>query len=255
MITLKFPGPIPANREFPARGAKDPQPSASASALGDFNRLDYEGWGAKNQDRMSWVPDPLNPSRTVAQLEVRGTDTADQFGGCRASMWRNADNLPGTEGWVSYGFLLPAGFVWPNTWMLIYQMFSSGGNPAQALELRTPPSGGSVRNYLWWKNQTAPTTSRIYHQLAPATLNVWHRVVINTKFSPGLDGHSNVWHSLKTKPDLSQPPLVRFSGRTLYDSSPGRENVFLYRDPSSVPTQIQRILVDSFVRATSKDDL
>jgi Polysaccharide lyase len=223
-----------AGSDLPEQACGDPDRSANCSADNGFNRADYEGWGALNgvNERQQWVTDPTGSGETVAQLEVYGTDTADQYGGTRSSLWRTPDNCNGCEGWVAFGFYLPSDFVYPDSWFLLYQLFSSGGNPAQALELKGAGCAGvAPRNHLCWKDQTAPYSGVHYADLGLVRPGHWHYLVEHVRFSDTSSGFDQVWLGTDSIPDLSRAPLGEFSGNTLYDSSPGRSNILLYRDP------------------------
>jgi hypothetical protein len=215
-------------------------PSADCSADNGFNRSDYEGWGNSDDsnDRIRWVDDPGGSGKTVAQFNVYGTDVSDQFSQVKTNLWKTPpDNCNGCEGWYAIGFYIPNGFIYPDTWFLLMQNHAGAGNPAQSIELRTPPGGGSVRNYLYWKDQTAPTSGWRHFPLGRVQEGHWVYLVAHIYLTTTTNGYSQVWYSVDRLPDLSSAPVVNDQSiNTLYPGyGTGTASLPLYRDagPSS----------------------
>jgi Polysaccharide lyase len=238
---LVFPStPQSSGTPLPQHACADPNPSDGCAADNGFNRSDYAGWGngSGSNDRISWVADPSGSGKTVAQFNVYGTDVSDQFQQVKTNLWRTpADNCDGCEGWYAVGFYIPNGFIYPDTWFLLMQNHGGAGNPAQSIELRTPPSGGSVRNYIYWKNQTAPTSGWSYFPLAPVREGHWVYIVAHIYLTTTTNGYVQVWSSTDALPDISSPPAVNQQRiNTLYPGyGTGTASLPLYRDagPSS----------------------
>jgi chitodextrinase len=238
---LMFPSlPGVLGMPLPQHACADPNPSATCFADNGFNHSDYEGWGngEGSNDRLRWVADPTGSGKTVVQFNVYGTDVSDQFSQVKTNLWKTpADNCDGCEGWYAVGFYIPNGFVYPDTWFLLMQNHGGAGNPAQAIELRTPPNGGSVRNYIYWKNQTAPTAGWSYFPLAPVREGHWVYIVAHIYLTTTTNGYVQVWYSSDTLPDVSAPPAVDQQHiNTLYPGyGTGTASLPLYRDagPSS----------------------
>ena len=203
-------------------------------------------------ERMNWVSDPYGSLKTVAKFDVYGTDDADQWGGTRTTLWRTPDNCSGCEAWQAFGFYIPAGFQYPDDWFLLYQDFSSGGNPAQALELRNGSgcAGTTPRTYLCWKDQTAPDSGLHYFPLGPAAEGHWAYIVEHIKFLNTIAGFDQVWYSVDALPDTSRPPLVDWHGITAYTTDPNRSNIFMYRAAGS-SSQHQTVYYCGFHRAAN----
>jgi hypothetical protein len=201
-------------------------------------------------ERMAWALDPGGSLKTVARFDVYGTDDADQFGGTRTSLYRAADNCSGCVAWQAWGTYIPSNFQFPDDWFALYQDFSSGGNPPQALELRNGAAcdGSAPRNYLCWKDQTEPESGRNYFPLGPAQPGHWFYIVENIKFLNTSYGFDKVWYAVDALPDTSRPPLVDWHGITAYTTGPNRSNIFLYRGWSS-NSQHQTVYFCGFHRA------
>jgi hypothetical protein len=248
-----FPRNVLVMADAPERACADfsPAPPANCAAFRDYDRSDYKGGSNQNgvNERMEFVPDPAGSDNVVLRMDVFGTDVADQYGGTRTSIYKKGVNCHGCESWNAFGVFIPVGFVYPDTWMLLYQMFSSGGNPAQALELRTSPFGGIRRDYLWWKNQQATTSNRTYAPLGPVQEGHWHYFVQRARYS-STDGFNTVWHSVDHLPDVTLPPKVNFVGKTLYTTAAGADHMFMYRDPGPV-SQHQTVYFCGFHRAAT----
>jgi chitodextrinase len=240
---------------FPGHACGDSSPSANCADEGGFNRSDYEGWSTGVNDRMSWAADPAGSGKTVARFEVYGDDSADQYGGTRTSLYRNADEQFGEEAWKAFGFYVPLDFQYPDQWFLLYQTFSGGGNPAQALELRGPDCGnGAPRTELCWKDQTASGSGRHYFDLGPVTPGHWTYIVENILVSTGSDGFDHVWRTGDAMPDVSKKPTSDWSGITAWGSKPSRSNLLLYRG-ASTHSQHQIVYFCGFTREASSGAL
>ena len=255
---LQFPAglPGPAGTTLPEHGCADPSPSVGCVLDNGFNRSDYAGWGSTSgtNDRMKWVQDPSGSGKTVAQFNVYGTDVSDQFSQVKANLWRTpSDNCDGCDAWFAVGFYIPSGFVFPDTWFLLMQNHGGAGNPAQAIELRTPPGGGSVRNYIYWKNQTAPTSGWTYFPLAPVQEGHWVYVVAHIYLTTTENGYAQVWYHADSLPNISLPPLVDDENiNTLYPGyGTGTASLPLYRDASSDPNQHQIVDYCGYHRAAT----
>ena len=137
-------------------------------------------------------------------------------------------------------------------WFLLYQDFSSSGQPAQALELRNGSgcAGTTPRNYLCWKDQTAPSSGVHYFPLAPASPGHWAYVVEHIKFLNTSAGFDKVWYGVDSLPDTSRPPLVDWHGITAYTTEPNRSNIFMYRAAGS-SSQHQTVYYCGFHRAAN----
>ena len=251
-LALIFPRNIgPPGTPLPARGCADPLALVDCVGIEDFNRADYEGWTFDVNDRMSWQPDPGGSGKTVVQFTVLGGDNADQFGGTRTSLWRVADNCSGCTAWQAFGLYIPVGFTWPDTFFLLYQDFSSGGNPAQALELRGAGCASAApRDHFCWKDQTAPGSGRNYADLGLVQPGRWFYIAEQIEFLDTSGGSDRVWSSYDTLPDVGAPPQVNWSGPTAYTTGPNRTNILEYRDPSSQPPAI--VYYCGFHRASSE---
>ena len=201
---LIFPAKAPApGTPFPRRLKGDPSASSNSADAASFLRSDYEGWASTSgaHPRIKWVADPAGSGVTVMQMDVVGTDNADQWGGCRATIGsdRQADQKEGNSGWASLAVYLPTDFVRPDQWMLIWQNFSTGGNPAQAIEFKAKT--GSVRDRFQWKIQHSPTGAREYYDLGPALLGRWHYFLWYIDFTVKTTGRVAVWYSADAMPD------------------------------------------------------
>jgi hypothetical protein len=213
-------------------------PSLNCAQEGGFNRSDYEGWSILNDvnERISWATDPAGSGKTVAQFNVYGTDVSDQFGQVKTNLWKTPpDNCEGCEAWFALGFYIPSGFIYPDTWFLLMQNHGGAGNPAQAIELRTPPSGGSVRNYIYWKDQTAPTSGWTHFPLGPVQEGHWVYIVAHIYFTTTTSGYVQVWYGVDSLPNVSGPPAVNHQNiNTLYPGyGTGTASLPLYRDVGS----------------------
>jgi Polysaccharide lyase len=220
---LIFPSksPVPApGTPFPRRLTGDPSKSSNAADAAGFLRSDYEGWAslaAGNHPRINWVADPLGSGLSVMQMEVFGDDNADQWGGTRCTIGsdKSSDQKEGNSGWASMAVLLPTGFQRPDQWMLIWQNFSTGGNPAQAIEFRA--KSGSTRDTFYWKNQHSQTGTREYYELGPAFLNRWHYFLWYIDFTTSNNGRVAVWYSIDKMPNPDvDPSKVDVRSNTLY---------------------------------------
>jgi hypothetical protein len=231
---LIFPkAPLPPG-PFPERLVGDPSPSLTAFEALDLRRSDYEGWSKLDgiNPRISWVADPAGSGLTVMRTEVYGDDKADQLGGCRATVGNDhvADQSEGKSGYASLGIYLPSDFQRPDQWMLLWQNFSTGGNPPQAIELRPGPSGGSVKNWFWWKNQRKPTSKRTYSPLGPALTERWHYFLwLIDPFTVTSQATVKVWYKLDSMPDPGADAAeVSVSGiNTLYKRGRSGSKVWL----------------------------
>jgi hypothetical protein len=230
---LIFPGiPGAIGTTLPERACGDTSPSTNCAQEGGFDRSDYEGWSVLNgaNERMQWVADPTGSGNTVAQFDVFGTDLADQFGGTRTSLWRNADNCSGCEAWQAWGTYIPANFQFPDGWFLLYQDFSSGGNPAQAIELRGAGCLSAIpRTELCWKDQTATNSGQHYFDLGPAQVGHWFYIIEDIKFLNTSAGFDKVWYAVDQLPDITQAPKVNWAGITAYTTGANRSNIMMYR--------------------------
>jgi chitodextrinase len=225
---------------LPQHACEDPSPSTGCAGDSGFNHSDYEGWGnaSGSNDRMKFVSDPGGSGKTVVQFDVYGTDTSDQFNQVKTNLWKSpADNCDGCEAWYAVGFYIPKGFVYPDTWFLLMQNHGGAGNPAQAIELRVPPGGGSVRNYIYWKDQTAPTSGWTYFPLGPVQEGHWVYIVAHIYLTTASNGSVQVWYKADSLPDVSATPAVNHRNiNTLYPGyGAGTASLPLYRDagPSS----------------------
>jgi hypothetical protein len=249
-----FPSqPGAAGTDLPEHACGDPSPSVNCSQGGDWDRSDYEGWASLNgvNERMAWVVDPAGSGKTVVRFDVYGTDLADQYGGNRVSLWKTADNASGSTAWQVFGVLLPAGFVYPDTWFLLYQDFSSGGNPAQALELMGAGCVSAMpRNHFCWKDQTAPSSGKNYVDLGAVVPGHWFYVAEQIKFLNTSAGFDKVWRSNDALPDTSLAPTVNWAGITAYTTAANRSNILLYRDVGPV-AQHQTVFYCGFHRAST----
>jgi hypothetical protein len=237
---------------LPEHACGDPAPSFDCALLGGFTRSDYEGWAILDgvNERMVWAADPNGSGKTVARFDVYGTDDADEYGGTRTSLYRNPDNCSGCEAWQAWGTYIPSNFQFPDDWFALYQDFSSGGNPAQALELRNGSgcAGTTPRNYLCWKDQTAPGSGLHYFPLGPASEGHWAYIVEHIKFLNTSAGFDKVWYSVDSLPDTSRAPSVDWSGITAYTTDPNRSTIFMYRAAGS-SSQHQTVYYCGFHRA------
>jgi hypothetical protein len=181
---------------------------------------------------MEWVADPGGSGKVVLQMDIYGDDVADQYGGTRTSLYRNDQNCFGCEAWAAFAFYIPNGFKYPDQWFALYQMFyPGGGSPPISLELRTH-NGGNARNHLYWSNRAVSGGPATLTPLGPVSEGAWHYIVQHTRYSSG-SGFNRVWLGYGSVPDTSRPALVNWSGGTLFGSSTGRENIFLYRGAST----------------------
>jgi len=236
---------FPTNLAIPGttlaqHACEDPSPSAGCFLDNGFNHSDYEGWGSNtgSNDRMKFVSDPGGSGKTVVQFDVYGTDTSDQFNQVKTNLWKTpSDNCNGCEAWYAVGFYIPKGFVYPDTWFLLMQNHGGAGNPAQAIELRTPPGGGSVRNYIYWKDQTAPTSGWSYFPLGPVQEGHWVYIVAHIYLTTATNGSVQVWYKVDSLPNVSTTPAFDHRNiNTLYPGyGAGTASLPLYRDagPSS----------------------
>lgn len=234
--------------EFPSRLSGDPHPSTNASDAAQFLRSDYEGWGSPTaagpvtHPRIKWIDDPAGSGLKVMQMIVEGTDDADQWGGCRCTIGsdKQSDQKEGNAGWASMAVWLPQDFQYPDTWFLLWQNFSTSGNPAQAIELRA--KSGNTRNYFYWKNQYGPSSSKNYFELGPADLGVWHYFAWYIEFTVRASGTTQVWYKRGSMPDpTNEAPKVDVHGiNTLYSGGEAGSKVWLalYRDPSKNQRQV-----------------
>jgi hypothetical protein len=249
-----FPADVGSpGQSLPEHACKDPSPSANCSVEGGFNRSDYNGWKTLNgvNERMTWASDPAGSSHTVARFDVYGNDNADQYGGTRTSLWRNPDNCSGCTAWQTFGVLIPSGFQYPDGWFLLYQDFSSGGNPAQSLELMGAGCvSAAPRNHLCWKDQTATTSGIHRFDLGAVRQGHWFYITENIEFLNTSSGFDNVWDSWDTKPNVSLAPAVHWSGITAYTTGANRSNILLYR-ATSTASQHQTVYYCGFHRAAS----
>jgi Polysaccharide lyase len=189
----------------------------------------------------------------VVRFDVYGTDSGDQYGGVRTDISKTPrDNCNGCDGWFAFGWYFPTDFVFPDTWFALLQNHGGSGNPPQSLELRTPPTGGTTRNYLYWKNQTQPSTGRTWFPLGPVQRGHWHYFLAQIKFRDDPTGEVRVWYSVDRLPDPTQAPTVEQMGiNTLYSgyADKGRADLLLYRDYSSAAGQHQVAYACGYHRA------
>jgi hypothetical protein len=123
--------------------------------------------------------------------------------------------------------------------------------PAQALELRNGSgcAGAAPRNYLCWKNQTAPSSGIHYFPLGTVQEGHWHYIVEHIKFLNTSAGFDKVWYSVDSLPDMSRAPSVDWSGITAYTTGANRSNIFMYRAAGSL-LQHQTVYYCAFHRAS-----
>jgi hypothetical protein len=133
---LIFPASTGAGHPVPKRLKGDP---ASFLELADAasSALRLRGWASTSgahPDQMGGRP--AGSGVTVMQMDVVGTDEADQWGGCRAiGSDRQSDQSEGKSGWASMAVYLPTNFIRPDQWMLIWQN----------LDRRQPGAGDRVQ--------------------------------------------------------------------------------------------------------------
>lgn len=249
---LIFPGKSGApGADLPEHACADPSPSIDCARVLNFDRATYDGWATlgDGNPRQRWALDPSGSGKVVYRAEVRGSDR-DQYGQVKTNLYQNAaTNCNGCSGWYALGLYFPVGFVYPDTWFLLYQNWNTG-NPAQAIELRTP-AGGGRRDHIFWKNQQQPTFGSTYTNLGPVREGHWHYLLAYIELRSDGTGVTKVWYSVDAKPDPTRAPRVDFVGNTLY---PGHENegvvsMPLYRAASSDPAQAQVVYYCGFRRA------
>ena len=232
---MTFPFLAPVIGDAPTRACDDPSAPANCGGFEGFSQTDYEGWGTQNgvNERMEFVADPSGSGKTVLQMEVFGTDTADAFGGTRVSAYKNDVHLNGSTSWSAFGLYIPVGFQYADAWSLYYQIKDHNfSNSSFALELANG-SNCSVsvgpRNQFCWVKKIG---GEVRTHLAQAQEGHWHYVVQNTHWSNLADGFNRVWFGVDAIPDTSRPPAVSSVGQTLAtSSSTGRENLLIYRGP------------------------
>ena len=251
---LVFPvNPGAPGSAYPERPCGDASPSPNCSQLGGFDRGDYEGWSILNglNERMSWVVDPAGSGHTVSKFDVFGNDDADQFHGTRTSLWRTADNCTGCYAWQAWGTYIPAGFQFPDDWLLLYQDFSSGGNPAQSVELRNADCSATPGTTLCWKDQTATGSGKNFFPLGVAQPGHWFYIIENIRFLNNANGFDKVWYAVDQLPNTTLPPNVDWHGITAYTTGANRSNIMMYRSLGA-SSQHQVVYFCGFHRASSE---
>jgi chitodextrinase len=253
---LVFPGFTGApGTTLPERGCNDPSPSANCAQEGGLTRSDYEGSSILNgvNERERWVADPTGSGKTVAQLEVYGDDSADAYGGTRATLYESnkTANCNGCEAWFVYGYYIPVGFQYPDQWLALMQNFSPS-RPIQTIELRGAGCAAAApRNHVCFGDRPTPSNDYVtYKDLGAVNEGHWLYIVAHIKFSNTATGSIQVWRSDDRLPDVSRPPIEDREGiLTLYSGIEGSaSHVYLYRG-TSTHSQHQIVDVCGFHRA------
>jgi hypothetical protein len=253
---LVFPGVTGApGTTLPERACNDPSPSTSCTQEGGLTRSDYEGSSILNgvNERERWVADPTGSGKTVAQLEVYGDDTADLYGGTRATLYEanRTANCNGCEAWFVYGYYIPVGFQYPDQWFSLMQNFSPS-RPIQTIELRgSGCAAAAPRNHVCFGDRPTPSNDYVtYKDLGSVNEGHWMYIVAHIKFSNTTTGSIQVWRRDDRLPDVSQPPIEDREGiLTLYSGIDGSaSHLYLYRG-TSTHSQHQIVDVCGFHRA------
>jgi hypothetical protein len=200
------------------------------------------------------VLDPAGSGKTVAQLEVYGDDSADQFGGTRATVYEAGagGNVNGADSWFAYGIYIPAGFQYPDQWFDLFQNKDSASHPSQALELRGAACGSGTRDHLCYQIRQSGTVMS-YYDLGQVQEGHWLYLVAFIQFRTTATGSIKVWTRYDAPPDVSLAPQVDQSNIVTLQASPSRSDIFLYRGASS-HTQHQVVDFCGFHRASNPAD-
>jgi hypothetical protein len=214
-----------------------------ACFIGDFERGDFSGWGAREaarEDSLQVVSTPARCGRYAARFTVRPGEIVSN--GNRAEICRDNRDFPGSEGWYAWSFLIPVDFPdtqWrPKLWQCIGQWHDQpniergetwddfpGHSPSIAVYYTCKEGTSAIE--LWYGTYGKGEIQKVA-AVAPIEKGRWMDLVFHIGWSHKEDGFLEAWLNEKPliAPDQTEHKLF---GANMWNDYPHYLKIGLYR--------------------------